>query len=446
MNIFDFTNDQDSEKEYNYKILVYPNITYMRDLEKDSYVVVLHNVIKELNKIRDDIHWTILSPTDIKSLTFENTTQIPINMPSYPNAMRCHFNYEEIKKNLRWKYTDYDVLYSHLPEHTLNMINLLENDTNINPKVVGYCHWYEVPENTNYSKTMLMNNVAGMLEMEECGVNSEWLKDLVLDKVARTYHPRIVHSLEEIIQPHYLGIDKVDMKSKPTGNNIIFNHRDNEYTGFRWFINQMDLLWEKRQDFTVYTTLADIDRPYARRVKISSRDEYLKFLKSMKVGVGCFQKYSAWSISTTDSLSMGVPYVLPNKLCYPEMVGKDYPLLYNNSKEFLQNIEDVLNSDFVRGVAVTYLKKSINDFKWENRVPSWFNKWNFLNPNEFKMIGNKSESYNKILDFIHKKKSATKNDILTYLNWGVRISFSPYRNRLRKEPTIRFTKDRYEVI
>ena len=446
MNIFDFTNDQDSEKEYNYKILVYPNITYMRDLEKDSYVVVLHNVIKVLNKIRDDIHWTILSPTDIKSLTFENTTQIPINMPSYPNAMRCHFNYEEIKKNLRWKYTDYDVLYSHLPEHTLNMINLLENDTNINPKVVGYCHWYEVPENTNYSKTMLMNNVAGMLEMEECGVNSEWLKDLVLDKVARTYHPRIVHSLEEIIQPHYLGIDKVDMKSKPTGNNIIFNHRDNEYTGFRWFINQMDLLWEKRQDFTVYTTLADIDRPYARRVKISSRDEYLKFLKSMKVGVGCFQKYSAWSISTTDSLSMGVPYVLPNKLCYPEMVGKDYPLLYNNSKEFLQNIEDVLNSDFVRGVAVTYLKKSINDFKWEKRVPSWFNKWNFLNPNEFKMIGNKSESYNKILDFIHKKKSATKNDILTYLNWGVRISFSPYRNRLRKEPTIRFTKDRYEVI
>ena len=446
MNIFDFTNDQDSEKEYNYKILVYPNITYMRDLEKDSYVVVLHNVIKELNKIRDDIHWTILSPTDIKSLTFENTTQIPINMPSYPNAMRCHFNYEEIKKNLRWKYTDYDVLYSHLPEHTLNMINLLENDTNINPKVVGYCHWYEVPENTNYSKTMLMNNVAGMLEMEECGVNSEWLKDLVLDKVARTYHPRIVHSLEEIIQPHYLGIDKVDMKSKPTGNNIIFNHRDNEYTGFRWFINQMDLLWEKSQDFTVYTTLADIDRPYARRVKISSRDEYLKFLKSMKVGVGCFQKYSAWSISTTDSLSMGVPYVLPNKLCYPEMVGKDYPLLYNNSKEFLQNIEDVLNSDFVRGVAVTYLKKSINDFKWEKRVPSWFNKWNFLNPNEFKMIGNKSESYNKILDFIHKKKSATKNDILTYLNWGVRISFSPYRNRLRNEPTIRFTKDRYEVI
>ena len=446
MNIFDFTKEQDSDKEYSYKILVYPNITYMRDLEKDSYVVVLRNVIKELNKIRDDIHWTILSPTDIKSLTFENTTQIPINMPSYPNAMRCHFNYEEIKKNLRWKYTDYDVLYSHLPEHTLNMINLLENDTNINPKVVGYCHWYEVPENTNYSKTMLMNNVAGMLEMEECGVNSEWLKDLVLDKVAGTYHSRIVHSLEEIIQPHYLGIDKVDMKSKPTGNNIIFNHRDNEYTGFGWFIKQMDRLWDKRQDFTVYTTLADIDKPYAKRVKISDRNEYLKFLKSMKVGVGCFQKYSAWSISTTDSLSMGVPYVLPNKLCYPEMVGEDYPLLYKDGNDFLEKIEQVLNSDFVRDVAVIYLKKKINDFKWEKRIPSWFDTWNFLEPNEFKMIGDKSQSYNKIVDFIQKKKSVSKKELLEHMGWGVRISFSEYRNRLRLEDTIKFTKNRYEVI
>ena len=68
MNIFDFTTDKDSDKEYPYKILVYPNITYMRDLEKDSYVVVLRNVIKELNKVRDDIHWTIMSPGDIKSL------------------------------------------------------------------------------------------------------------------------------------------------------------------------------------------------------------------------------------------------------------------------------------------------------------------------------------------------------------------------------------------
>ena len=84
MNIYKFTSSNENINEYNYKILVYPNITFQKDLEKDSYVVVLGNIIRELNKVRNDIHWTILSPTEIQSLVFENTTQIPINLPSYP--------------------------------------------------------------------------------------------------------------------------------------------------------------------------------------------------------------------------------------------------------------------------------------------------------------------------------------------------------------------------
>jgi len=418
----------------------------MRDLEKDSYVVVLRNVIKELNKVRDDIHWTIMSPGDIKSLTFENTTQIPINLPSYPNAMRCHFNYNEIKANLRWKETDYDVVYSHLPEHTLNMSNLLENDTNISPKYVGYCHWYEVDENTNYSKRMLMDNYNGMLEMEECGVNSIWLKELVLKKAKKYYNDEIISKLDKIIQPHYLGIDKINNVEVPTKKKtIIFNHRDNYYTGWTWFIDRMDELYKQRQDFTVYTTLADLDRPYSKRVKISDRDEYLDFIRSMHVGVGTFQKYSAWSISTTDSLSMGVPYILPNKLCYPEMVGKEYPLLYDGKDEFLKRLNGALDDDGSVDKAKEYLKTKIEEFPWASRVPQWFNGWSFLQTDSFDMIGNKSESYDKIVDFIHKKKSVTKKEILDYLGWGVRISFSPYRNRLRTESTIRFTKNRYEV-
>ena len=92
MNIFKYADTKDNEKTYNYKFLVYPNITYMRDLEKDSYVVVLRNVIKEINKVRDDIHWTILSPMnsakdEIKSLQFENTTQLQIEFPSYPKYL-----------------------------------------------------------------------------------------------------------------------------------------------------------------------------------------------------------------------------------------------------------------------------------------------------------------------------------------------------------------------
>ena len=70
-----------------------------------------------------------------------------------------------------------------------------------------------------------------------------------------------------------------------------------------------------------------------------------------------------WSISTTDGLSQGVPYVLPNKLCYPEMVGKDYPLLYEE-KDFLSTIENMLDNPSLRQEK-DYLLPKLPDFKWE---------------------------------------------------------------------------------
>ena len=52
----------------------------------------------------------------------------------------------------------------------------------------------------------------------------------------------------------------------------------------------------------------------------------------------------------------------------------------------------------------------------------------------------------KLITLFTLGRKVAKSDILNMLNWGVRISFSGYRNRLRNEPTIRFTKNRYEVI
>ena len=442
MNIFNFTKEKDFDKEYKYKVLVYPNITYMKDLEKDSYVVVLRNLIKELNKVRNDIHWTILSPYEVKSLIFPNTTQLPIELPSYPNAMRTHFNHKQLMKTIDWKKNDYDIVYSHLPEHTLQLSNMFVNETNINPMFIGYCHWFEVPENTAYSKKMLMHNIAGILEMEECGVNTEWLKDLVLEKAREVYHSRVVSELDHIIQPHYLGVDDISTGHKHKHGTILFNHRDNEYTGYTWFVKQMDELWEKRQDFKVYTTLTDLDRPYAERVKLSSRDDYLNFVRSMHMGVGCFKKYSAWSISTTDGLSQGVPYILPNGMCYPEMVGEQYPLLYKGSDGFKSTIEYMLDEPKAREEANNYLAPKLNDFRWSERVLKWFDDWKYFD--ELKVMSD-TDSYKKIVDHIHKKKSVSKKELLDYMGWGVRISFSEYRNRLRLEDTIKFTKNRYEV-
>ena len=112
MNIFQFTDVEDNDKEYKYKILVYPNITFKKDLEKDSYVVVLGNIIRELNKIRDDLFFTIISPAHINSLDFDNTEQIIIGdlaKIAYPNFMRGDFPAVELYRKLKWKENDYDI-------------------------------------------------------------------------------------------------------------------------------------------------------------------------------------------------------------------------------------------------------------------------------------------------------------------------------------------------
>ncbi len=450
MNIFKYADTKDNEKTYNYKFLVYPNITYMRDLEKDSYVVVLRNVIKEINKVRDDIHWTILSPMnsakdEIKSLQFENTTQLQIEYPSYPNAMRTHFDYINFMKALDWKNNEYDVVYTHLPEHTSLIANAIYNNTNMRPKFIGgYCHWFEVDENTAYSERLFIENISGILKMQECGVNSKWLKNLVIEKSKELFSDNVIQKLEKIIQPHYLGIDEISTGHKYKPKTILFNHRDNEYTGWSWFVKRMDELWEKRQDFKVYTTLAELNKPYAERVKIHSREDYLNFIRSMHMGVGCFQKYSAWSISTTDGLSQGVPYVLPNGMCYPEMVGENYPLLYKGVDGFKSTIEYMLDNPKAREEANNYISPNLDNFKWSERVPKWFSNWKFLD--ELEIIGDKSEAYPKIVEFIKNKKFVTKRDITDHFNWGVRISLTAYRNKLRKEKNIRFTKNGYEYI
>jgi len=58
----DFFQDTDEGREYPYRCLVYPNITFQKDFTKDSYYIIMSNILKYLTGLRPDIHFTVLTP------------------------------------------------------------------------------------------------------------------------------------------------------------------------------------------------------------------------------------------------------------------------------------------------------------------------------------------------------------------------------------------------
>jgi len=445
MNIFNFTDVEDNDKEYKYKILVYPNITYMRDLEKDSYVVVLGNIIRELNKIRDDLFFTIVSPAHINSLEFENTEQIIAPQISYPNSMRMAFPYKEVFAGLKWKENDYDIVYSHLPEHTGNLKNLLYNSTNISPAIIGYTHWTEFKEITNYEYQVgLAYNIVGLLQMSKCGINTQAQKDLVLKNAKEYFNDDVVLKLDKILEPHYLGWEIPKYEKQTTDKKIIvYNHRPHTYKNYPWFLEQMDKLWQKRKDFEVWVPLAESrEREYITNEKFD-RVGYFSKLSSCLVGVCCRQKYEGWAISATDGMSVGVPYLFSDDMSYHELAD-GAGIYYKDGDDLIDKIEELIDTPNLRN---EWSDKALWRFKFSvwNEAIHQFNSMIDYAIDGLPMLKEDTDSYNKVVDFIHKKKSVTKKEILDYLGWGVRIYFSGYRNRLRNEPTIKFTKNRYEV-
>ena len=439
MDITNFTKHYDGKTQYDYKMFVYGNYTYRDNLEADSLVEVLRNVIPYLNS-RFKIHFTLMTPQLIKSLSFPNVHQEIYALPTYCNTMRTHFDAIKFLDMIDWRRNDFDIIYSHVPEHTAQIANAIYNNSNLRPKIIGYSHWFEVPQNAPYERTMFDSSMLGVLEMIECGVNSDWLKELVLKNAKKKFRDSVIKDLEHIIQPHYLGVDQYRPRSKNIiPKSVIFNHRPSGYTGWDWFVKQMDAIWEDRQDFTVYTTLAEVDRPWNKKVNLPTRSEYIGFLWRMQFGVGCFQNYSAWSISVTDGLSVSVPYLLPNDFCYPEMVPPDYPYLYKGEDEFRAQFEKMLDTPPAYNTAALAQATT-----WDNRIAKWFDGWDKV----FELEGLKTETegYNSVVKIIRESKYITKKDLLDKLGWGVRVKWSPYRNLMRQDKHIKFTKDGYEWV
>ena len=433
MNLFEIGKEEIHQKTV--RVLVYPNITFQEDLEKDSYIQVIKNQIKLLNDIRSDLWFYLILPCPVPSLDFDNVTQWYMDFETYPQTMRSNFRVDVVRKMLN-NSLDFDIVMSHLPEHTHQLTNTLYNVTHHMPPVMGYCHWWDFKNTVSWPKDSFLQNITGLLEYDRCYLNTQHQKDLVLEQAGETFNTKTITRLDEILTVQHLGVnakDIIDNINETPEKIIVFNHRPDTYKHFKQFIAVCDKLWELRQDFKVWVPLLDKpNRDYVITTK-GDKEWYYKELQKCYMGFSPKQSYGGWSVSTTDGMMNGVPYIMYDAGYYHELNPKgeffkdDHEALmlmntYLDDPQF-RNEEATKALDCIYG-SLIYKDKMIEMSKYIDDLLS-----------RQKVMGD-SDKFKEIVEFIKTNKEVRKIDLMDWLCWGRGIKWTPYRRALMNHPNI----------
>ena len=333
------------------KVLVIPNITNSSNIDKDSFVDVIHNHIKALDSY-GEYFWNILMPVGkvSKKLNLSNVKQHQVDIPGDMMNQRAFPSPKLI--NLL-KDIDYDVIYSHLPDWP----QVGRYKKSMDTKIVGYCHWWEMkscngPDNrAGKAKWLwLPIEILGVSQMDVCYLNTQDQKNRVLEEARETFNDEFVQKLDGILKVWNLGVpqDKiVDGVKLSKENIIVFNHRAAAYKGYPKFIELMEEYRAQRQDFTVWIPQLDgkSPHPWIDNTKVP-KHEYYQRLQNCKVGVQMRQTNYGWSVSGTDCMMNGTPMIWQESDCYHEIDPNG--MFFKYKKEFFEYLDKMLDDDNFR--------------------------------------------------------------------------------------------------
>ena len=416
------------------RVLVYPNITYQEDLEKDSYIQVIKKQIELLNQVRNDLWFYLILPCKVSSLDSHNVTQWYIDFETYPQTMRSNFRVDKIKKMLDGT-LDFDLIMSHLPEHTHQLVNTMYNVTHHMPPVFGWAHWFDLKDVVTWPKHSFLQNMTGLLEYDRCYLNTQHQKELILNQAKETFNGKTIERLDNILTVQHLGVDEkdiiLDINESPE-KIIVFNHRPHTYKHFKHFISLTDKLWEQRKDFKVWVPL--LDKSHREYITIDKGDKqwYYNKLKECCVGFSPKQKYGGWSVATTDGMMNGVPYIMYDDTYYHELNSNAD--LFKTDEEALSLLNSYLDTDVRNKQAKRALDHMRTSLVYKDEVIKMSHYMEDLLSKQ-KVIGD-SDKLKEIIGWIKQYGCMSKKEIINKLNWGRGIKWSPYRRALMNHPNI----------
>ena len=333
------------------KVLVIPNITNSSNIEKDSFIDVIHNHIKGLEKY-GEYFWNVLVPKGkvTKKLNLPNVKQHEVDIPGDMMNQRA-FPSDKLIGIL--KDIEYDVIYSHLPDWP--QVGRYKNS--INTKVIGYCHWWEMKSCNGVDRRpgkakwlWLPIELLGISQMDTCYLNTQDQKNRVLKEAGELFNDEFVKKLDNILTVWNLGVEKSKIIDKPSENKrkiIVFNHRAAAYKGYPKFLELMREYRKRRDDFVVWVPQLNGQSPESWIDNSKSpKHEYYQRLQDCMVGIQMRQTNYGWSVSGTDCMMNGTPMVWQESDCYREIDPNG--LFWNKKVDFFNILDKILDNDGYR--------------------------------------------------------------------------------------------------
>tara|TARA_B110000503_G_scaffold63736_1_gene100553 strand:+ start:1795 stop:2928 length:1134 start_codon:yes stop_codon:yes gene_type:complete len=344
------------------KVLVIPNITNSSNIEKDSFIDVIHNHIKGLDQY-GEYFWNVLVPKGkvTKKLNLPNVKQHEVDIPGDMMNQRA-FPSDKLIGMLRD--IEYDVIYSHLPDWP--QVGRYKNS--INTKIIGYCHWWEMKSCNGIDRRpgkgkwlWLPIELLGISQMDTCYLNTQDQKNRVLKEAGETFNTDFVNGLDKILKVWNLGVEKskiIDTPSETKRKIIVFNHRAAAYKGYPKFIELMKEYRKRRDDFTVWVPQLNGQSPESWIDNSKSpKHEYYDRLKDCMIGVQMRQTNYGWSVSGTDCMMNGTPMIWQESDCYREIDPTG--LFFSKKLDFFDSLDKILDDgDYRRELEIKAINRA----------------------------------------------------------------------------------------
>jgi len=438
----------------NLRVLIFSNPLVVDKISKeflfykDSGFICTKNLLRSLPS-NWKFDWVI--PDKIKDTEWFLESNKNVRVIGYPYSTSIHQNRYEFYGNIlrkEYPYTkDIDIVINNQPEISANIHTFFYNQRRDLPIIISYYHWIDCERSRKFSSALggyFWRQYDGFLKSTFNLFHSPYAFELFKKEAngnpvdaskVRYFNP----------PPSVFGQEEINLPDKKV---ILFNHRLNNSTNWKFFFKAMDSLYQKRKDFCVWITdtkISDYDtvkKPYV--ISKTLKDESYGYLISKSwVSVCTHLDYSTWNMAIMDSILNGCAVILPSTEddFYKSFFGEGN--FYHNFSD-LEYILDRLLDD---PVAVEDILEE------QRRIISKIKPLDNIVDDIVKVISDERDikKYDEVYSYIKEKGKCYKKDFVNkFWSFHVNSNFLPIRWKLLMEDDIidnnLKTETLYEVV